>query len=133
MGEKELNISTRGLGNLKKSRIVNDFTFIVGDHHYDCPWFVAEFVSLRVSQLRSIHLTMNEFLIETEDPGNLFEFVVSLGWGSPIFMNESSFSFFVSISLELCNRELYFHLHDVFDENLSISNFCKEFEDCEIR
>jgi hypothetical protein len=79
MGEKELNITARGLRNLNKSMIKNDFTFIVGDHHYHCPWFLAEFLSHRVSQLGSVDITMNEFVIETQDPETLFESILSLG------------------------------------------------------
>jgi hypothetical protein len=106
MGEKEVKISTRGLANLKKSHIVNDFTFIVGDHHYNCPWFIAEFISPRVCQHRSIDITMNEFIITPHDPGRLFEFILSIGWGSRIHVNKETFSFFVSISRELSNWEL---------------------------
>jgi hypothetical protein len=127
MGEKEVNISTHGLRKLNKSRIVYDFTFIVGNNHYNCPWFVAEFISSRVSFHRSVDITMNEFVIETKDPGTLFENIISLGWGSKIFVNENTFSFFISIAVELCNWELYFGLHDIFDENVSISKFFQEF------
>jgi hypothetical protein len=115
------------LGKLNTLQIENDFTFIVGDNHYNCPWFIAEFLSPRVSELRSIDITMKEFLIETKDPGRLFESILSLGCGSTIFMSEESFSFFVSISRELCNWELYFRLYEIFNDNLSISTFCKEF------
>jgi hypothetical protein len=132
MGEKEVNISASGLGHLKKLRIENDFTFIVGDNRYDCPWFIAEFVSPRVSQLRSVDITMTEFHIETNDPGRLFESILTLGWGSTIFVSEETFSFFVSISRELCNWELYFRLYEVFNENLSVSKFYKEFKDYEM-
>jgi hypothetical protein len=75
---------------------------------------------------------MNEFVIETKDPGILFENVVSLGWGSTIFVKERNFSFFISIALELCNWELYFRLHDIFDENVNISKFCKDFSEIEM-
>jgi hypothetical protein len=78
MGEKEVNISARGLDKLRTSRIEKDFTFIVGEHHYNCPWFIAEFLSPRVNDLRSKDVTMNEFLIETEDPGRFFENILSL-------------------------------------------------------
>jgi hypothetical protein len=78
MGEKEVSIGTRGLRKLRTSRIEKDFTFIVGEHHYNCPWFIAEFLSPRVSDLRSKDVTMNEFVIETKDPGKLFENILSL-------------------------------------------------------
>jgi hypothetical protein len=69
MGENEVNISVRGLRNVIKSRIENDVTFIVGEHHYNCSCFIAEFLSARVSHLRSNDVTQNEFMIEMKDPG----------------------------------------------------------------
>jgi hypothetical protein len=53
MRKKEVNISASGLGN----------------HYDDCLWFIAEFVSPRVGQLRSVDITVKEFLIENRDPG----------------------------------------------------------------
>jgi hypothetical protein len=132
MGEKEMNISARGLRNISKSRIEKDFTFIVGEHHYNCPWFIAEFLSPRVSDLRSKDVTMNEFIIETKDPERLFEDILSIGFGSRICVSEETFSFFVSIARELCNWGLDFALYEVFKGNVSVSEFCKAFGDCEI-
>jgi hypothetical protein len=44
---------------------------------------------------------MNEFLLETKDPGRLFEDILSIGFGATICVNEETFSFFVSIAREL--------------------------------
>jgi hypothetical protein len=132
MEEKEVNISARGLKNITKLRIEKDFTFIVGEHHDNCSCFIAEFLSPRISHLRSNDVTMKELVIETEDPEMLFESILSIGFGSTLCVKEETFSFFVSIARELCNWELYFGLHSVFNKDLNISTFCREFGDCEM-
>jgi hypothetical protein len=121
MGEKEVNISARGPKKLENSRIEKDFTFLVGEDHYNCPWFIAEFLSPRRSQLCSNAITVNEFVIETKDPDKLFELILSIGYGSNTIVTETTFSFFVSIAKELFNWELYFVWHSVFQANVSVS------------
>jgi hypothetical protein len=50
----------------------------------------------------------------------------------PLFVTEETFLFFVSISQELSNWESYFHLHEIFNTNRTVSQFCKEFRDFEL-
>jgi hypothetical protein len=42
-------------------------------------------------------------------------------------MTEENRSFIVSIARELWNFELYFEMYDLFDENVTVSEFCREF------
>jgi hypothetical protein len=73
-----LSLSVKGLRLLEGSHHERDFTFIVGDERYSCPSFVAEFLSPRVTSLRSQDITIDEFSIETEDPGHHFGTLLSL-------------------------------------------------------
>jgi hypothetical protein len=50
----------------------------------------------------------------------------------PLFVTEETFLFFVSISRELSNWESDFHLHEIFDTNPTVSQFCQEFRDFEL-
>jgi hypothetical protein len=50
----------------------------------------------------------------------------------PLFVTEETFPFVVSISRELSNWESYFHLHEIFDTNPTVSQFCNEFRDFEL-
>jgi hypothetical protein len=54
MTESRLRLSSGGMRNIVKARIENDFTFIVDEHRYSCPWFIAEFLSPKVGRLHSI-------------------------------------------------------------------------------
>jgi hypothetical protein len=44
-------LSARGLANVVVRDSPEDFTFIIGDHHYQCRSSVAQFLSPRVSKL----------------------------------------------------------------------------------
>jgi hypothetical protein len=75
---------------------------------------------------------MQEFVIETEDSGMLFESILLLGFGSTLCVNQETFSLFVSIAVELFNAESYFVLCEVLNKNVKVCEFCKEFGDCEV-
>jgi hypothetical protein len=93
--------------NIATSRLENDFTFIVGDLSYSCPWFVAAWRPPKVAQLRSLDPTLREFTIETKDPGNHFEEFLSLGRGCGVAITEANRSFLLAIAFELANEELF--------------------------
>jgi hypothetical protein len=78
-------------------------------------------------------VTIKEFIIETEDPGILFESIFSIGFGSIIFVKEETFSFFVSIARELFHWALSFVLPEICNKNVKVSELCKEFGDCEMK
>jgi hypothetical protein len=95
------------MANIAASKAENDFTFSVGGESYNCPWFVADFLSPRIGKLHSLDPTMNEFVIETEDPGHDFETFLRLGRGLEVEVNERNRRFLLSVSSELGNCELY--------------------------
>jgi hypothetical protein len=117
----EINLSAKGLGNLPRNVYENDFTFIVGDYRYDCPSFIASFLSPRICDLQMKDATLREFYIETSDPTELFPKLLSVCYGSSFRVCES-ISFFQSILSELWNRELYEQLICNVDEELTILN-----------
>jgi hypothetical protein len=43
--EAVLTLSARGLGNIPQSKVEKNFVFLIGGTPYDCPWFVADFLS----------------------------------------------------------------------------------------
>jgi hypothetical protein len=89
----EISLSTKGLGNLPRNVYENNFTFIVGDHRYDCPSVIASFLAPRICDLRVQDATLREFYIETADPTELFPKLLSICYGSSYRVCES-ISFF---------------------------------------
>jgi hypothetical protein len=87
-GEPKLLLSATGMRNIAQSKAENDFTFIVGDVSYQCPWFVAAFLSPRIGELHSMDPTVNEYLIETKDPEHQFEEFLSFGRGEFVQVRE---------------------------------------------
>jgi hypothetical protein len=92
-----LSLSARGLQRLERGNHENDFSFIVGDERYSCPSFVAEFLSPRVSSLRSQDVTMAELSIETADPKRQFGTLLSIGFGREVSWSEGDLSFVRSV------------------------------------
>jgi hypothetical protein len=102
-----LSLSAKGLQRLENVNHERDFAFIVGDERYYCPSFVAEFLSPRVSSLRSHDITIDEFSIDTADPDHHFEWVLSIGLGREVSFRESDLSFVRSVCGNLWNSELF--------------------------
>jgi hypothetical protein len=117
----EVTLSAKGLRNLPKNVYEHDFTFIVCENRYDCPSFLASFVSPRICSLQKKDVTLQEFYIETEDPTDLFKTIIEVCYGSS-FRVKDNLSFYRSIFCELGNRELYEQVFGQFDEDLTILN-----------
>jgi hypothetical protein len=132
MSSKQLTLSTKGMMNIAISRAENDFTFIVGEHRHSCPWFVADFLSPKVGRLHSIDPCLNEIIIDTIDYNDEFGALLTLGRGSKIEMTETNRTFLNSISLELCNAELYFTINEEFAKKENILKCMEELLESEL-
>jgi hypothetical protein len=102
-----LSLSTKGLQRLEGLNHERDFAFVVGDERYACPSFVAEFLSPRITSLRSQDITIHEFSIETADPNHYFETVLSLALGREVSLSGNALEFVRSVCGELWNSELF--------------------------
>jgi hypothetical protein len=122
----KLRLTGKGMANIAMSKTENDFTFIVGNKRYDCPWFVADFLSPRVGRLHTNDPSVCELALGTSDSAGQFGDLISLGRGCDISLTSGNRSFLISIAAELENFELYWSIQREFDTN--ISSFCSEFE-----
>jgi hypothetical protein len=102
-----LSLTAKGLQRIENVKHEKDFAFIVGTERYYCPSFVAEFLSPRVSFLRSQDITIDEFSINIEDPDHYFESILSIGFGREVCFRESALSFVRSVCGALRNSELF--------------------------
>jgi hypothetical protein len=101
-----LSLSARGLQNLQTVHPEGRFRFVVGSDTYECPFYVAGFLSRKIIQLWRTDKTTNEFVIETKDPTHLFGRFLSLGQGSEIAVDNSQLLLIMSFGRELGNEEL---------------------------
>jgi hypothetical protein len=99
-------LSARGLETLAAVYSGDQFRFVVGEQTYECPFFIAAFLSPRVAQARVIDETSDEFVVDTKDPNHEFAQFLSLGRGFEISIEPGSFPFFASVAGELGNEEL---------------------------
>jgi hypothetical protein len=104
----KLKLRGSGMTNITPAKSENDFTCIVGQDTYQCPWFVADFLSPRIGQIHSIDPTLNEIVIKAEDSDHEFEEFLHFGDGFGIEVNETNRHFLLSTGSELGNFELYF-------------------------
>jgi hypothetical protein len=125
----DVKLSGNGMANIPRSKMVNDFEFIVGGRHYACPWFIADFISPTVGRLHSFDPTVNEFYIDITDSENQFCDFLSLGFGSTLRACDGNFSFFRSVCRELNNQEVYESLIAHFEGPLTLSNACERLID----
>jgi hypothetical protein len=118
-----VRLGASGLNNIAASKAENDFSFIVGDRTYSCPWFVADFISPRIAHLHEVDASVNEFLVTTEDCENEFSTFLGLGRGLVAEVSERNRLFLLSLAGELGNVEFYFAIVGHLSENISISTF----------
>jgi hypothetical protein len=122
MSSLNVKLSTKGLANLP-TETENPFCFVVGDSQYQCSFCVAAYLSPKIGRLCSLDRSLNEFDIETIDDRFLFERFLSLGRGVEFTIEPSETEFFLSVSEELENTELFSFLFDQLNEELSVGSF----------
>jgi hypothetical protein len=93
-----VQLSTKGLGNLPTTDVDDMFHFIVGYETYDCPFYVAAFLSPKVARLRSLDKTQDELAITTPDDKHSFASFLSLGRGSEFSITDSDSHFFLCLT-----------------------------------
>jgi hypothetical protein len=118
-------LSAKGLRNVHARE--NDFTFVVGSEHYHCASYVAEFLSPRVSEMRSVDCTQNELKINIKDPDCIFKEFLSLGTGREVSIDCENRGIFASIFAELWNWELYDLQFREFEGGLTADNVVNRF------
>jgi hypothetical protein len=96
------------------------FRFIVGTETYECPIYVAAFLSPKIAQLRFLDRTTNEFEINTDDRNHLFGNILSLGEGNGFSIDKSTLPFVVSLSRELGNDEILKMVAGEFDQEETV-------------
>jgi hypothetical protein len=117
---RKVGLSAKGLRNMSEQ--ANEFTFIVGSQPYPCPLHVAEFLSPRVGELRSVDDTVHELLIDVDDPSGHFHQFLLLGRGHDIWVNPENRSTILSICGELWNSELYERVFRRTDGEITVDN-----------
>jgi hypothetical protein len=102
-----VSLSAKGMQQVRGVSHENDFDFIVGDQRYSCPSFIAEFLSPRISALRSQDITIDYFSIQTEDPIHCFPSLLSIGFGREVSLSDTELASVRPICGELWNHELF--------------------------
>jgi hypothetical protein len=93
--------------DLAPNKVINDFSFIIGSARYECPWFLADFLSPKVGKLHSLDSYISELVIETEGAEPHFADFMSGCLSGHLVFGDSEQSIFALLARELGNFELY--------------------------
>jgi hypothetical protein len=115
-------LSAPGLASIAVRDWSDDFTFILGDHHYRCPSSVAQFLSPLVSKLHLIDATISELRLEVKDRDNFFGSVLEAARGGRIAVDSAHRPAFVAICAALWNSELYESVCGQLSDEITIEN-----------
>jgi hypothetical protein len=110
-----VSLSPRSLRNIQSSQVEKTFTFFVGDENHHCHWFVAECLSLIISQLRQSDPTLDSYQVQTPNCSDIFAQFLSIGYGEDVAVTESTRDVFVSLCVELGNEDVYSQILDVVE------------------
>jgi hypothetical protein len=103
---KELILSGKGLTNLESGIYEKDFTFVLADARYECPLFIATFLSSRVAGLLCTDPTIRELVLKARDPNHFFTGVLGLGEGRALEVTAANSEFLAGVGIELGNQEI---------------------------
>jgi hypothetical protein len=121
----EIRLSSAAIKNIVIHKIQEDFAFVVGGQSYQFPRIVAAFWSPRVCLSHSVDPSIAEYIVQNLDLTDQFYLFMSLGSGSTIPVTEDSLDFFLSLSRELGNSDLYISLLEHFGSDF----ICSQLQD----
>jgi hypothetical protein len=120
--DSKVKLSVNGLANIPIIPVRNDFEFIVGESHYPCASFLADFLSPKIARLHSVDPTIDKFIVSTKDSNGDFKSFISLGRGEEIRLHPTNRDFFSKLSFELGNCELYSLISDETENETTLAN-----------
>jgi hypothetical protein len=82
---------------------------------------MAEFVSPRVCLSHFVDPSIAEYIVEAQDSKDEFHLFLSLGSGSTIAVTQANLNFFLSLSREFGNSNLYMSLLEYFESDFLCS------------
>jgi hypothetical protein len=121
MADFDLCLSSAAIKNIIIGKIQEDFEFVVGGQGYKCPRIIAEFLSPRVSLSHWLDPSIAEYVVSTPDSNDEFKLFLSLASCSTIPVSKANLDFFLSLSRELGNSDLYISLMKHFDSDFICS------------
>jgi hypothetical protein len=118
-----LQLSAKGLLNIATNKMIKDFTFILGNSRYECAWFIADFLSPKVSRFHSVDPSIEELVIETQITSDCFNKFISNCFTSFCSLSDDERQIFLSLSREFDNVEIYSLLMKEIKSTSTISEF----------
>jgi hypothetical protein len=103
-----LKLPETALRNINFDSFPNDFRFVLGESSFDCPTFVAELLSPRISTLRKSDPTIFSFSFSEAISLECLSSLISLAEGNSIRFQSDSLQDFLRITQSLDSTSLLF-------------------------
>jgi hypothetical protein len=103
-----LKLPYTALRNVNFNSFPNDFRFVLGESSFDCPTFVAELLSPRISTLRKSDPTIFSFSFSEPISLECLSSLISLAEGNSIVFKSDSLQDFLRITQSLDSTSLLF-------------------------
>jgi hypothetical protein len=117
MTDVDVCLSSAAIKNIILDQIQKDFIFVVGCQMYKCPRSIARLLSPRVGLAHSVDPSIAEYFVETSDLDEQFKLFMSFGSGSRIRVTKANLDFFICLSREFDNSNLYISLLKQFESD----------------
>jgi hypothetical protein len=117
MTDLDVCLSSAGMKNIVINQIQENFEFVVGISGYKSPYIIAEFVSRRVSLSHFVDPYIAEYVYSPSE----FKLFMSLDSVSTIPVSKAHLGFFLFLSKEFGNSNLYVSLLEHFDRDFICS------------
>jgi hypothetical protein len=122
-------LSATWLKHTPISRLQKDFNFLVRSAVYSCPAILADFLSPVISRLHWADASLTDYVGKTNDLDHFFPSFLSFAAGSPVMIDEMNNEFFLRLSKELGNSELYWSVLDPFQPHFTLSTALDQISD----
>jgi hypothetical protein len=132
MSGSTFSLSAKGLSRIPELACRNDFEFIVGDRHYACPSYVADFLSPLICRLHASDPSVDQFCITPRDEYGDFDHVLSLARGQPLVVTDRNCAFLCALRLELEYEELSDEASRYLEANITRENVFERLQDAKL-
>jgi hypothetical protein len=117
MPDFDMSLSSTAITNVVVDKTQDEFVFVIDSEMYKCPCVIAQFLSARICLSHSVDPSIAEYIVQNPGSNDEFNLFMSLGSGSTIPVAEANRDFFLSLSREFGNSNLYISVMDQFRLN----------------
>jgi hypothetical protein len=122
MEDASVKLSAAGLAHIPFRSRPPSFEFIVGECHYPCDSFRADFLSPKIARMHATDASIFCYSIAVKQESDAFPKFLALGAGEGVKLSPQEQVDLALLAKELDNSELYLLLTRNFEQELTLDN-----------